>query len=324
MIAPDLPRPGSTARPVALLTALGLTIGLAILYAWFRSSEAEQTAALARHEARAFFQQILLTRSWNALHGGVYVFVSPQTQPNPHLTDPDRDLRTEDGRRLTKINPAYMTRQLSELAGRHQIQFHITSLQPVRPANACDAWEKQALLAFQAGEGERTEFISVAGGEPVFRYMAPLWVERSCLACHAAQGYREGDLRGGISVSVPAAGLLDTQAQHDRRTAVALGLIWGVGLAGIALGYRRVSRAEAARERVIQELQGALAQVKTLSGLLPICASCKKVRDDQGYWQQIENYISAHSQAEFTHGICPECTRRLYPDFARRNGRTEA
>jgi hypothetical protein len=62
--------------------------------------------------------------------------------------------------------------------------------------------------------------------------------------------------------------------------------------------------------------------VKTLSGLLPICAACKKVRDDQGYWQQIENYISAHSEADFTHSICPECARRLYPDFFNQSDKT--
>ncbi len=310
----------STARIVALLAALGWTAALAALNLWYRSSEAEQTAALARHEAHAFFQQILLTRSWNASHGGVYVFAAPGTPPNPYLTDPDRDLRTVDGRVLTKLNPAYMTRQLSELAGRGQVRFHITSLRPIRPANACDPWERQTLTSFEAGREERAEFISASGTEPVFRYMAPLWMEPSCVKCHAAQGYREGDLRGGISVSIPAAGLIETQDRHVRNTTMALALIWGIGLAGIALGYRRVSRVEAAREGVIRELQDALAQVKALSGLLPICASCKKVRDDQGYWQQIESYISAHSHAEFTHGICPECTRRLYPDFARKNG----
>jgi AmiR/NasT family two-component response regulator len=64
-----------------------------------------------------------------------------------------------------------------------------------------------------------------------------------------------------------------------------------------------------------QELQQALAKVKTLSGMLPICASCKKIRDDQGYWQQVEEYIQEHSEAEFTHGICPECVRKLYPEL---------
>ncbi len=67
-----------------------------------------------------------------------------------------------------------------------------------------------------------------------------------------------------------------------------------------------------AREALIDELKTALGQVKTLKGLLPICASCKKIRDDKGYWNQIESYITTHSEAEFSHGICPECARRLY------------
>jgi AmiR/NasT family two-component response regulator len=64
-----------------------------------------------------------------------------------------------------------------------------------------------------------------------------------------------------------------------------------------------------------QELEAALAKVKTLSGLLPICASCKKIRDDQGYWQQVEVYIRDHSEVEFTHGLCPDCIEKLYPDY---------
>ncbi|NLI33584.1 MAG: sensor with HAMP domain protein, partial [Deltaproteobacteria bacterium] len=67
-------------------------------------------------------------------------------------------------------------------------------------------------------------------------------------------------------------------------------------------------------EALIEELRNALAQVKTLSGLLPICAACKRIRDDNGYWRQIEAYIGEHSEAEFSHGICPECARRLYPE----------
>jgi len=73
-------------------------------------------------------------------------------------------------------------------------------------------------------------------------------------------------------------------------------------------------RAEAERERLIQELQVALARVKLLSGLVPICAYCKKIRDDHGYWKQIESYIAGHSEAKFSHGICPECVHKLYPE----------
>lgn len=69
------------------------------------------------------------------------------------------------------------------------------------------------------------------------------------------------------------------------------------------------------REKLIGDLQHALAHVKTLRGLLPICAHCKKIRDDRGYWNQIEAYIHSHTDADFSHGICPECLHKLYPKF---------
>ncbi|MDD1751061.1 MAG: response regulator [Methanothrix sp.] len=69
------------------------------------------------------------------------------------------------------------------------------------------------------------------------------------------------------------------------------------------------------RKKLLLELQETLANVRKLSGMLPICASCKKIRDDKGYWLQVETYIRDHSEAEFTHGICPECARKLYPEL---------
>jgi PAS domain-containing protein len=77
-------------------------------------------------------------------------------------------------------------------------------------------------------------------------------------------------------------------------------------------------RIEEERSRLIDRLQEALADVRTLSGLLPICASCKKVRDDQDYWHEIEDYVASRSGAEFSHGICPDCVRRLYPHVIER------
>jgi DNA repair exonuclease SbcCD ATPase subunit len=70
------------------------------------------------------------------------------------------------------------------------------------------------------------------------------------------------------------------------------------------------------RDKLIEALQKALSEVKTLRGFLPICANCKKIRDDKGYWNQIESYIRDRSDAEFSHGICPECEEKLYPEFA--------
>ncbi len=74
-------------------------------------------------------------------------------------------------------------------------------------------------------------------------------------------------------------------------------------------------RVQTEREKLITELQDAMANIKTLKGLIPICASCKKVRNDQGYWQQVEVYVRDHSEADFSHGLCPECAKRFYPDY---------
>jgi hypothetical protein len=83
----------------------------------------------------------------------------------------------------------------------------------------------------------------------------------------------------------------------------------------IGLYYGASKEANLAKEELIFNLQRALAEVKTLSGLLPICSSCKKIRDDEGYWQQIEEYISRHSDLDFTHGICNDCVKDLYPEI---------
>ncbi len=80
---------------------------------------------------------------------------------------------------------------------------------------------------------------------------------------------------------------------------------------------------EEEREILIKQLQDALDKIKTLRGLLPICASCKKIRDDSGYWHQIEAYVELHSEAVFSHGICPECMQKLYPELADKIARSK-
>jgi diguanylate cyclase (GGDEF)-like protein/PAS domain S-box-containing protein len=166
------------------------------------------TESVARERGHALFDLVELARDWNALHSGVYVPVTEYTQPNPYLTHTRRDLTTADGTVLTMINPAFMTRQMAELAARKEgPQIHITSLNPIRPANAADPWELQSLQAFNAGAKERLSLVS-EGGESVYRYMAPLLVKESCVKCHATQGYKVGEIRGGISVTMPARELL--------------------------------------------------------------------------------------------------------------------
>jgi PAS domain S-box-containing protein len=84
---------------------------------------------------------------------------------------------------------------------------------------------------------------------------------------------------------------------------------------GVARDVTERKRMEEEREKLIVELKEALLRVRTLSGLLPICSSCKKIRDDEGRWQPLEDYIRDHSEAEFTHTICPECAKKTYPNY---------
>ncbi len=86
---------------------------------------------------------------------------------------------------------------------------------------------------------------------------------------------------------------------------------------GIVIDITEQKKADRKREELIEDLQSALAHVKTLKGLIPICASCKKIRDDDGYWHQVESYIKEHSEATFSHGICPDCMQELYPGLAK-------
>jgi hypothetical protein len=113
----------------------------------------------------------------------------------------------------------------------------------------------------------------------------------------------------------------DDSIRHALITAVARCDADGktIGFQGTIRDITEHSQIEEERERLILELQKTIFQVKTLSGLLPICASCKKIRDDKGYWNQIESYIREHSEAEFSHSMCPDCARRLYPEFYEEN-----
>jgi len=149
--------------------------------------------------ARTDFRTIVQIRAWNAAYGGVYVEKRPGVASNPYLEHPD--IQGSDGRLYTKKNPALMTRELSErLKQSEGYTFHITSLDPLNPANRADPEEAIALRAFEGGAQERT-WTETINGRSFTRYMAPLVADRSCLECHAKQGYKAGDIRGGISFS---------------------------------------------------------------------------------------------------------------------------
>ena len=223
----------------ALLWSMLLS-GLFMLYAF---DHRQVVIEIGRSMAVASFEKDLLFRRWAARHGGVYVPQTPATPPNPYLSGiPERDIVTPSGRPLTMINPAYMTRQIFELAQEQpdKIQGHITSLNPIRPENAPDAWERQALTRFEQGLPEVVEQIQ-QNGKPYLRFMRHLIAEKPCLSCHAAQGYKEGEKRGGISVTLPLTPVVQAMGSQIRRVAFIHVFVWLVGIAMIWFGSRKIS-----------------------------------------------------------------------------------
>lgn len=232
------------------------TVAIFSVLGWHLWEIQKNTLELVLIEATHTFEQDLTYRRWSTGHGGVYVPVTEKMLPNPYLAHlQNRDVTTISGLKLTLVNPAYMTRQVHEL-GKEQYghQGHITSLNPIRPANAPDAWEAAALRVLERGVAEVIE-ISKIGDTDFLRLMRPMFTETGCLKCHAQQGYQVGDLRGGISVSIPMAPRRLLMSSHMRTVTVGYALIWLLGLCGIGFGAARNNSRIQERERAEKALR---------------------------------------------------------------------
>lgn len=239
---------------------LGWTLLAAVSLWWQERQYRQEVLELARSQADGFYWKIYAYRHWNAKQGGVYVPLSDDIQPNPYLERiPERDVVTPSGRTLTLVNPAYMLRTILDggdyLFGQ---KGHLTSLKPINPANRPDLWEESALQAFAGGSREVSGLARLADGE-YFRLMRPLAVEAECLRCHAQQGYKVGDIRGGLSASVPMAPLWQVGAGRRQLVLAAHLAIWLVGFVVLywsALRYlRHVSRGELLQQTLEQNSQ---------------------------------------------------------------------
>jgi len=183
-------------------------------------------------------------------------------------------------------------------AGRGDFEFHYVGLSFVAPERVRFQYRLDGIDNdwIQAGTRRTAYYTKLTPGEYVFRVKA----------CN----------NDGVWNESPATFQFELQPHwYQRRTFhVMVVVLVGLGLFGV---HRQRLAAHKRREaELAQAVDAALAQVKTLSGMLPICAGCKKIRDDTGYWNQMETYIHEHSGADFSHGMCPECLQKLYPEFA--------
>ncbi|MDP2876957.1 MAG: PAS domain S-box protein, partial [Holophaga sp.] len=249
----------SLARLVVVRAALwtllvGLFLGLGLYYS------RREALDIALNRAKDSYRKDVTYRLWATQRGGVYVPLDEKTPANPYLAFiPDREITTTKGKVYTLVNPAYMTRMVHELGAKeYGLRGHLTSLNPIRPENAADSWERKALQKFEMGSREYWEKQNLKG-ESHLRYMGAFVVEQGCLRCHASQGYQLGQVRGGISVSVPIQSGVTIAGVQDRVALASLGSLWAIGLVAIVLVARQQKRDAKDRKSALDEVQ-VLAQ----------------------------------------------------------------
>jgi signal transduction histidine kinase len=183
-------------------TAIVLTTAMSISIHFISQKHKSLIIEQLDIQARTLFSQIVLTRKWIADHGGIFVEKYPWKNPSPYLTVPE--IVDVMGNKYIKESPAMVTKELADYARDNGAYFfNITSLKLLNSENAPDAFEREALTAFKNGLTTEISKTENMGNLNFYRYIAPLYIEESCLECHKHQGYATGDVRGAISVSIP-------------------------------------------------------------------------------------------------------------------------
>jgi diguanylate cyclase (GGDEF)-like protein len=263
-------------RAYSLLLAFAWTGVIAVSLMASITIHRQEIVTIALNVARAYIDKDILYRNWNALHGGIYVVADKGVTPNPYLPDTvqERDVITPSGRHLTLVNPAYMTRQIYELAQKeHKASGRITSLKPLRPENKADAWEKTALQDFEHDKKEISSIV-MEDGLRYMRLIRPLITEESCLSCHLHQGYKKGDIRGGISIRLPMEIFEPVIRKQARLLLAGHGVMWSLGLISLYIGYKGLRHRTEERDRAEEELKrvnAILENQATTDSLTGIC-----------------------------------------------------
>ncbi len=292
------------------------TIAVLTSLCWVLYEEHQKSLEISLTQARAAFEKDILFRRWNAGHGGVYVPITDKTPPNEHLEVEEQNIETPSGRRLTLVNPAYMTRQVHELQNTELgVKGHITSLNPIRPENAPDEWERKALAAFEQGIQEVSSEEQM-DGMPYMRMMRPLEVEEVCLKCHEKQGYKLGNIRGGISVAVPMTPLNLLEREHRHIEITAHGLIWLLGIVGIYLGRQRILSGLTTEEKATNALAESESAYRTLSRNIPgiIFRTDLQADGSMVFFNEMLEQITGFTSQELERGEIYALDPMIHPD----------
>jgi len=252
-------------RSLNMILFAGGVVALVVLSA-FLGLTIKQDSMIREYihlSAQRYFESILVTRRWSAQYGGVFVYKQPGMESNPYLENPD--ITAGDGRVYTKKNPALMTREISEMANAGSgYKYHITSLKCLNPQNSPDPWEREALEQFEKGLKEKTQ-ITVEHGSKAYRLMRPLYFEESCVGCHGKQGYAIGDVRGGISVTLPYS---EIEAALSSNRMNMLALAGGIIAIFILIFQQAIWKLVSRLSNVTEELENEKKQLEQLNAEL--------------------------------------------------------
>jgi PAS domain S-box-containing protein len=275
------------------------TVAIAIVLAWEISDERQQALNTARSEAIGAWKKEVAMLQWAAQSGHIYVPVTERTPSDPNLSYmPEQNIATPAGRKLTLISPPMIMGQVHVLDHeRSGLHGHITSLKPIRPQDAPDLWEKQALEAFAAGQPEQCDEETIAGRR-YLRFMRPLVIDKSCLTCHAQQGYKMGDLRGGLSISLPMDSIWGAQMPNVVRRIAGYGGMWLLGLLGIALAARKLHHQVLRRYEAEQNLQRAhdLLEHRVVERTAELAEANRSLEDEIAERKQAEQWLLESEQ----------------------------
>jgi two-component system, NtrC family, sensor kinase len=228
-------------------------------------NEHEQVNAYLIEQSRTTYWVVLLSWGWALDIGHLYTPVTDRIIPDQYISTPDRDVVTTRGQHLTRITPANMTKFIGSYSMEDAlIDIRMTSTNPINPMNTPDSWESASLIQFEKGKSETFTGIMKERDRYTFRYMAPLFMEQSCLECHGNQGYTEGMIRGGLSVIMDANPAYVLMEREIIRQSVVTVLVWMFGLGGIILLMNNIAgrlREELHTEkfRGVLEMAGAAA-----------------------------------------------------------------
>ena len=228
--------PGSSIQGYAIFSGIVLTLLVTSSLFWNVKNLNKQAIYIATEEARANWNKDQAFRRWATRHGGLYVKPDKRTPPNPYLEHlPNRDVETTDGVKLTLMNPAYMMSQMTkEFESMYGIKGKITGQILLNPANKADPWQLNALKQFDRGAKEISEKADI-GGKPYIRLMRPMVMKEGCILCHGHLGFKVGDIRGGVSISVPLTPYFEAAQKSKRSLFFSHSFVWLIGMLTIGL-----------------------------------------------------------------------------------------